>query len=44
MAQPGGKWWQRIGWFVLIWLCSVAALACVAYGLRLLMKAAGLTL
>ena len=37
-------WWKRIGWFVLIWLCSVAALGGVAYGLRLLMKAAGLTL
>lgn len=44
MAQPSGKWGKRIGWFVLIWLCSVAALAAVAYGLRLLMNAAGLTL
>jgi len=28
-------WFRRIGWFVLIWVASVAALAVVAYGIRL---------
>tara|TARA_R110002049_G_scaffold29972_2_gene101997 strand:+ start:87024 stop:87131 length:108 start_codon:yes stop_codon:yes gene_type:complete len=27
-------WMSRVGWFVLIWLASVAALALVAYGIR----------
>ena len=26
---------RRLGWFVLIWLLSVGALAIVAYGIRL---------
>jgi hypothetical protein len=26
--------WRRVGWFVAIWLLSVAALALTAYGLR----------
>lgn len=29
--------WQRIGWFVAIWIGSVAALGVVAYGLRLVL-------
>lgn len=35
--------WQRIGWLVLIWACSVLALGAVSYLLRLFMKAAGMT-
>jgi hypothetical protein len=35
--------WQRVGWLLLIWCASVAALALVAYLLRLLMTAAGMT-
>ncbi|WP_073129428.1 DUF2474 family protein [Palleronia salina] len=27
---------RKIGWFVLIWAASVAALAVVAYGIRLM--------
>lgn len=49
-APPGpgsngtpGSWWRRIGWLVLIWSASVAALALVAAVLRLLMHAAGLS-
>lgn len=34
--------WQRLGWLVLIWTCSVAALGVVAWLLRLFMSAAGL--
>ena len=34
--------WKKLGWMVLIWAASVAALAVVAYGLKALMSAAGL--
>ena len=27
-------WMRRVGWFVLIWVASVAALAVVAYAIR----------
>lgn len=36
-------WLRRIGWLVLIWSASVAALGVAAFGLRLLMSAAGFT-
>jgi Protein of unknown function (DUF2474) len=36
-------WPQRIGWLLLIWSASVAALAIVAVLFRALMNAAGLT-
>jgi hypothetical protein len=38
-----GPWWKRLAWLVLIWAASVAALAIVAYALRLVMNAVGLT-
>jgi hypothetical protein len=34
--------WKKLGWMMLIWAASVAALGVVAYGLKLLMNAAGL--
>lgn len=34
---------RRLGWLALIWTLSVAALAVVALGFRLLMALAGLT-
>ena len=37
-------WIRRLAWLVGIWLASVAALGAVAYGLRLLMRAAGMSL
>lgn len=37
------SWPRRLGWLVLIWALSVAALAVVALGFRLLMSLAGLT-
>jgi len=47
MASPGGPdkglWPRRIGWLVLIWIASVAALAIVAVLFRLVMNMAGLT-
>jgi hypothetical protein len=38
-----GPWWKRLAWLVLIWAASVAALGVVAYGIRLIMNAVGLT-
>ncbi|MFI7855920.1 DUF2474 domain-containing protein [Pseudomonas promysalinigenes] len=35
--------WQRLGWLVLIWALSVAALGLAAWVMRLFMAAAGLT-
>ncbi|ESQ81390.1 DUF2474 family protein [Asticcacaulis benevestitus] len=36
-------WLRRVGWLVLIWIGSVAALALVALLLRLLMNMAGMS-
>jgi Protein of unknown function (DUF2474) len=36
-------WFPRIGWLVLIWGASVAALALVAIIFRVVMKLAGMT-
>lgn len=36
--------WKRLGWLVLIWGLSVAALGLVALLFRLLMRLAGLSL
>lgn len=36
-------WLRRVGWLVLIWISSVAALGVVAVLFRLLMNMAGLT-
>jgi hypothetical protein len=36
--------WKRLGWLVLIWGASVAALGAVALLMRLIMRAVGLTL
>jgi hypothetical protein len=42
-VAPANKvWLRRIGWLILIWSASVAALAVVALLFRLLMAAAGL--
>ena len=35
--------WKKLGWMVLIWAASVLALVIVAYSLKLLMRAAGLS-
>lgn len=35
--------WRRLVWLIAIWAASVATLAIVAYGLRLLMRAGGLS-
>ncbi|MEJ0093539.1 MAG: DUF2474 domain-containing protein [Methylocella sp.] len=36
-------WLSRIGWLVLIWTLSVAALGLVALAIRVIMSMAGLT-
>ncbi len=36
-------WLRRVGWLILIWAASVAALAVVAVLFRMLMSLAGLT-
>jgi len=40
---PLKSWPRRLGWLILIWIASVAALAIVAALFRVLMNAAGLT-
>jgi hypothetical protein len=42
--RPDSRRWKQLGWFVLIWLCSVAALGLGAFAMRLLMRMAGLAL
>lgn len=37
-----GETWRRIGWLVLIWFCSVAALGIVALAMRMVMSLAGM--
>lgn len=34
---------RRLGWLVLIWACSVGALAVAALAMRILMRMAGLS-
>ncbi len=36
-------WLRRLLWLFLIWSLSVASLGVLAYGIRLLMQAAGMT-
>jgi len=42
MTDIQRPWWKRIGWLVLIWVGSVAALGLVAWLFRLLMRSAGM--
>ncbi|BAF89759.1 DUF2474 domain-containing protein [Azorhizobium caulinodans] len=39
----GNVWVRRLGWLILIWSLSVAALGAAALLFRLLMKSAGMT-
>lgn len=43
MGQPA-PWRKRVVWFIGLWAASVCVLGLVAYGLRLFMRALGLTL
>lgn len=40
---PSQRRWSRLRWLILIWLASVLTLCAFAYGFRLMMTAAGLT-
>lgn len=45
-TAPRGRarlWAKRLGWMVLLWTASVAALGIVAWLLRMLMQAVGLS-
>lgn len=41
--RPARPWLARLGWLVLIWAASVAALALVSCGIKLFMRLAQLT-
>ncbi|HEY4317021.1 MAG TPA: DUF2474 domain-containing protein [Herbaspirillum sp.] len=41
--RPPRLWLRRMGWMLLIWSASVAALGAVALGLRLVMRLIGMT-
>lgn len=43
MPRARGLWLRRVGWLVLIWVASVAALAAVALVFRAVMSLAGMT-
>jgi len=43
LAAQSWKWARRVGWLVVLWTASVAALGVVALIFRLLMQAVGLT-
>jgi len=43
LAARSWEWARRLGWLVVLWAASVAALGVVALILRMLMQAAGLT-
>jgi hypothetical protein len=40
---PARHWGRRLAWLAGIWLASVAVLGVFAYGMRLLMRAAGMS-
>lgn len=41
--KTAALWMRRIGWLIAIWGGSIAVLSVVAYVLRLVMNAAGMT-
>lgn len=42
-SPPRRKTLRRIGWLILIWACSVAALGVVALGMRFAMRLVGMS-
>ncbi|QYF93767.1 DUF2474 domain-containing protein [Massilia sp. PAMC28688] len=38
-----GPWWKRLGWLILIWVLSVAALGIAAALMKVVMNAVGLS-
>jgi hypothetical protein len=43
VTDTRNKWLRRVGWLVLIWTASVAAMGIAAFLFRLAMTASGLT-
>jgi hypothetical protein len=43
MAGSDNPWWKKTLWLITIWILGVTTLGFVAYGMRWLMRAAGLT-
>lgn len=43
-SRAGRQWLLRVGWFILIWAASVAALGVAALVLRAIMSVAGMTI
>jgi len=43
ISSSRSHWWERLGWLVLIWSLSVMSLGIVAYGIKKIMNAAGMT-
>jgi hypothetical protein len=41
-SKTHGTWRSQLGWLTLIWAASVGALGIVAFGMKALMRAAGL--
>jgi len=39
LSNGPGPWWRRLGWLVLLWTLSVAALALVAGVIRWALRA-----
>ncbi|MBP0632216.1 MULTISPECIES: DUF2474 domain-containing protein [unclassified Cupriavidus] len=39
--MAASTWLRRLGWLVLIWLASVAALGVAAWALRMIMQSVG---
>jgi hypothetical protein len=37
------RWLTRLGWLLLIWVCSVGALSAAAWLMRIVIRAGGLT-
>ncbi|HZV61886.1 MAG TPA: DUF2474 domain-containing protein [Methylophilaceae bacterium] len=43
MSEPELPWWKKLLWLIALWSVSVAALGLVAYGMKFLMRSAGLS-
>jgi len=42
MNAPEQPWWQKLLWLIGLWVMGVTVLGLAAYGMKLLMRSAGL--
>jgi len=42
-SNNANPWWKKLGWLLLIWACSVGVLVVVAWLMRIVMNAVGLS-